>query len=119
MEVPRFRHLNIEWWTPLMRSKEWASEKIPPPPAPEALPIRELPTPEYRKLLNRRHPGTTGIVAVQWPWLSEGKTIDAMKYSSHVLEYCESKFRPGLRDTSAPRLSYEGEGVDDRPLGPW
>jgi hypothetical protein len=115
----RFRHLNIEWWTPLMRSKEWVSEKIPPPPAPKTLPIRELPTPEYRKLLNRRHPGTTGIVAVQWPWLSEGKTIDAMKNSSHVLEYCESQYRPGLRDSSAPRLAYSGEGVEDRPLGPW
>ncbi|CAE8587374.1 unnamed protein product, partial [Polarella glacialis] len=118
----RFQTLTgMEWWTPLMQSGEFVTERVPPPPPPEIAPICELGTPEYQKLASRTVPGSSAFVVVRWPWSVDGKPLDLLRNASHVLEYCTSTARPGLRDpTTKPAATAEGEtALAGRPLGPW
>eukprot|EP00435_Cladocopium_sp_Y103_P017037 s1926_g4.t1 len=98
---------SVHWWTPLMKSGPFVVERVPPPSPPELVPVAELPTPEQEKLLARLAPHSNAWLAVRWPWRVQGRHVDILKESSHVLEYCRSDALQSLRDPFAENLGLE------------
>eukprot|EP00928_Gymnodinium_smaydae_P060456 TRINITY_DN4412_c0_g1_i1.p1 TRINITY_DN4412_c0_g1~~TRINITY_DN4412_c0_g1_i1.p1 ORF type:complete len:2808 (+),score=473.56 TRINITY_DN4412_c0_g1_i1:1015-8424(+) len=115
----RFQNLpSVEWWTPLMCSNEFTIPRVPPPPEPVQLPICQLPTPEYTKLLERRSLGSSAVVAVRWPWPLSRTAAEALRTAPYALEFCGSSVRPGLRDPSSA-VGFTAETASNRASGPW
>jgi len=111
---------SVHWWTPLMRSHPFVVERVPAPAPPQPLPVAELPTPEQQKLLARMAPHSNAWLAVRWPWRVQGRHLDIIKESSHILEFCPSDGRQSLRDPSAEPVNIEGEtAMKGRALGQW
>eukprot|EP00929_Paragymnodinium_shiwhaense_P035095 TRINITY_DN19004_c0_g1_i1.p1 TRINITY_DN19004_c0_g1~~TRINITY_DN19004_c0_g1_i1.p1 ORF type:complete len:5161 (+),score=1174.84 TRINITY_DN19004_c0_g1_i1:79-15483(+) len=108
----------VEWWTPLMVSGTFTMPRLPPPAPPISLPICELPTPEYKKLLERAALGSSAIVAVRWPWPVTQSVAEALRSAPYALEFCSSSIRPGYKDPTA-EAGIRSDSVDVRPTGPW
>ncbi|CAK0798299.1 unnamed protein product [Prorocentrum cordatum] len=116
----RFETLSaIWWWTPLLCSGEWAVGRVPPPSAPETLPICDLPTPQAAKLSQQLAIGATNLVVVRWPWTVRGSPMAALRSANYSLEFAVTDDRPSLVDATAQSRPVDGETTLGRPLGPW
>lgn len=108
----------VQWWTPLMRSTEFTVPRVPAPAPPAPVPLCRLPTPDYKKVLDRNALGSSAIVAVRWPFPVGGNAAEAVRSAPYALEFCRAATRPGLTDPTA-RPGIAINGVDGPPRGPW